>query len=237
MPHSSTTVMVNLTNYNNNNNNIPRYNDFWNIDIIHTNVVTFQTSPILIKTLCDIIDDKKNLGYTEIVFTDLSTHLRHKLYKVLCYLKLSFQKIKQNNVTNIKINNIDMCFTVPRDNIILNTRSPTKRRLLQEFFSSINQTNFYNLFSTHSQNDNINNYLFITPEKYITYCTIMNNYYGDYDTPYYATHNTDSNLAADNNNSNNIIKMELSNLIFDIKDNITDIMFKDIMEKLAELKF
>lgn len=213
-------------------NNIPRTDDFWNIDIINTNALTFENSPILMKTICDIIVEKKNNGFTEIIFTNLPSHLRNKLYHVLSYLKLPFQKNRFTAQTKIQLD-ISNCFSIPRHFNGYSIRSPTKRQLLYDFYNTLN-------LDTNQRFQDIN----ITSQQYITYCTIMNNYYGNnYYGDNYTNNYTDYNNINNNsnycfiNNNNSNIKMELSNLIFDIKDDITDIMFKNLMDKLAELKF
>lgn len=212
------------------NNNISRSDDFWNIDIINTNALTFENSPILMKTICDIIVEKKNNGFTEIIFNHLPSWFRNKLYRVLSYLDISFQKNRFNGQTDILID-ISNCFQISNFGVE-NIRSPTKRRLLYNFYNNLN-------LDTNQDFENFN----ITSQQYITYCTIMNNYYGDNYTDNYTNNNNTNYNNINNNrdyyfiNNNNNIKMELSNLIFDIKDDITDIMFKNLMDKLAELKF
>lgn len=213
---------------NNNNNNHQNYLD-WESTITNSDDYFYRFS-IVSKIICETFDYYHNLNYNVIIFTNLS--LVEKLIISHHSKKLNFifnQLPIQNN------NFFSLSFDISRLWII-----PDYRNNIPYLFH-----NFTNIFYEFYNNCDftINHYDFTLKVDLFTFTqfykilysisfydifnfTNINTFPTPFNTPNYCTYC--------NNNVKNI-KLQLSDLIFDIKHSITDLQYKNIMEKLSEI--
>jgi hypothetical protein len=223
----STAIIINL--------NEPRYNihtDDWTSCIIDQNDI-FYNHPTIFKIICNILNENRN--FTNIVFSNLNTCQRHNVYRTLSYFKFPWTKSVDSNGVNSIWADIQNCWIIPIQPFWHTIRSPTKKIALENLYNNITNRPL-------APNGDI----CVTMDEFVKYYIINNKYYGDYNfTPnIYNTdithssteqqpYNLNINLARLSDNTYK--KLQLSDMIFDIKDDITDLMFKTIMDKLAEL--
>jgi hypothetical protein len=234
---SPTTKYVNLNDNTYNPSQDNRGNpDLWTSYVIDTNDY-FNEMSTLSKTICNIFNveimNSPNTRY--VVFTNLQTNQRHLIYKTLSNLGIKFSKqYDLNNCPQISINIKLFCWVIPSNvHYIDNTR----REILTNFYANLNTNNGMDEFGN----------IYVTMQDFITLKKIVNrvvfragslNLHDDpivYRLPI-PPPNTDFTCAAGSSLSRlTTKKIELSDLIFDIKESIPDIMFKEMMETLAQI--
>ena len=185
----------------------------------HNNI--FYGEPRIFKIICEIFNQLTN--YTHILLTDLNRDQRHHVYRALSYFKFVWNKSVDSNGANTIEVNIENCWVIPYQPLWDIIRSPTKKIALENLYSSITNR-------TLSPSGD----LCVNMDDFVKYHIINNKYYSDTNyratLPYYI-----NNVAYTTLTDNTTKKLQLSDMIFDIKDDITDLMFKTIMDKLAEL--
>ena len=254
-PHNTKYVNLNLAPYNN--------ETLWYSHILDTND-TFHNMSLLSKTICDIFNYEiiNNPVNKYVIFSSLTSQQRHKIYLTLS--SFGFKFIKYTN-KDIGINIHAYCWLIPprvSPQVRNSQHNANRRESLDNIYAAtfeINADNFGNLYTTMENFilfKKINNHVTyrltgefgassyttpISPNPTIPNPTIPNPTI----TPALFLINSlrmpDDNNNNNNNNNNNKIstitekKIELSDMIFDIKDHITDMTFKTIMEKIAQI--
>jgi hypothetical protein len=175
----------------------------------HNNI--FYGEPRIFKIICEIFNQLTN--YTHIILTNLNRDQRHPVYRALSYFKFVWNKSVDSNGANTIEVNIENCWVIPYQPPWHIISSPTKKIALENLYSSITNR-------TLSPSGD----LCVNMDDFVKYHVINNKYYND-----------TNNLAYTTLTDNTTKKLQLSDMIFDIKDDITDLMFKTIMEKLSEL--
>lgn len=219
---SPSAIIINL--------NEPRYNilpNDWTSCITDQNDI-FYYEPKIFKIICNILNENRN--FTTIVFSNLNTRQRHHVYRTLSYFNFPWTKSVDSNGVNSIWADIQNCWVIPLQPIWHTIRSPTKKIALENLYNNITNR-------TLAPNGDI----CVTMDDFVKYYIINNKYYGDYnyntDTTHSSTEQPPSNININvvRRDDNITKKLQLCDMIFDIKDDITDLMFKTIMEKLAEL--
>ena len=216
MNPSATLINLNDTRYN----ILP---EDWTSCITDQNDI-FYYEPTILKIICNILN--QYIHFTTFVFSNLNTRQRHHVYYALSYFKFVWKKsVDSNGATTIWLD-FPYGWNIPSQPIWNTIRSPTKKLALENLYNSI--TNIRNA---------PNGDIYVNMDDFVKYHIINNKYYNDSNTFYRATPQYTTNNTLTNNTltDNTTKKLQLSDMIFDIKDDITDLMFKTIMDKLAEL--
>jgi hypothetical protein len=211
--------------------------DLWTSYITDPNDYCFNEMSTLSKTICNIFNyeimNSPNIRF--VVFTNLQTYKRHLIYKTLSNLGIVFSKqLDLNNCPQISINIKLFCWIIPSTvHYIDNTR----REIL---------TNFYANLNTNNGMDEFGNF-YVTMQDFITFKIIVNRVVFRYTERWTSNDDRSYRIPISPPNTHfrcapgpslstlTTKKIELSDLIFDIKESIPDIMFKDMMEKLAQI--
>ena len=212
------------------NLNSPLYNiltDDWTSCITDQNDILYN-HPTIFKIICNILNENKD--FTTIVFYYLNTHQRHNVYRTLSYFNFPWNKYVDSTGVNCIRAYIKNCWFIPRphNNIWRNIRSPTKKIALENLYNDISDE-FIDTTPTHTR------YIGVTMDDFVKYHIINNKYYDDTTHSSTEQRRYNININVVRRDDNITKKLQLSDMIFDIKDDITDLMFKTIMEKLAEL--
>ena len=223
MNPSATLINLNDTQYN----ILP---DDWTTYITNENDI-FCYEPTILKIICNILN--QNINFTTFVFSNLNTRQRHSVYSALSYLKLVWTKSVDSNGATTILLDFPYGWNIPSQPILNTIRSPTKKLAFENLYNSITNR-------THAPNGDI----YVNMYDFVKYHIINNKYYDDSNTFYRATPQyttlttntlTTNTLTTNTLTDNTTKKLQLCDMIFDIKDDITDLMFKTIMDKLAEL--
>lgn len=227
---NSTRLFVNL-----NDTNFNLSSTDWNSTVTNTNDI-FYMQPTIYKIICELFNWSSWSGIkTHAIFTHLNQYQRHIVYKTLSYFKFTWNKSNDAYGKTIWVE-IKDCWNIPSTILSHIIRSPTKRNSLQNLYRSLT-------LISHLPNGNI----IVTMDDFVKYHIINNKYYNDTGSNYTVINSRNLDITyTDNSIIDNFItdnsitdyttkKLQLSDMIFDIKDDITDLMFKTIMDKLAEL--
>ena len=220
-------------------NNIALHLCQWrNVQTREPDNLFFNRSNIFI-VLCNIIETQRRNNIIDvdpakyiIMFVNLNRAQRNCLYEELYKLNIPFTKLHTSfdNSTDVIIDIFDIwiikCFTS-----------------LPSWMSN-NETleNFYNNNINQQYHDyNNGNIIHISLTDYLKYCKLISQARiqrnDNYTRIERSTHiRVDDFVIINNRQINLAVKLELANLLFDIKEKITDCEYKDILEKLATIK-
>jgi hypothetical protein len=220
-------------------NNIALHLCQWrNVQTREPDNLFFNRSNIFI-VLCNIIETLKRnnvIGVTSakyiIRFVNLNIAQRNCLYEELYKLNIPFTKLHTSfdNLGDVIID-------------IFNTWTIKKFTSLPSWMST-NQTieNFYNN-TTYLYSDNYDyngNIIQVSLTNYLKYCKLISQeriQRNNNTRIQRSTHiRVDDFIIINNRQTNLVVKLEIANLLFDIKEKITDGEYKDILEKLATIK-
>lgn len=193
--------------------------------IVQDSNSTFHGFSYLIQHLLTIIDSITHCQFLTI--KGLTTEQRRDFYVELSEIGIRFIKYRyldhnSCNCTDISISIVNIWSfhdyrTTPRDAIYQYSIN-----IFNEFYTDVD--NSLNVITHANSNISISLKNFIKFKRiYADALAIYNNR-----RYYYYNINTNNNYL-----HNTKIKHQLADLIFDIKDNLTDAMYKDILEKIA----
>jgi len=203
--------------------------DNW-LNIVQNSNDFFHGFSYLIKDILTLIDN--NLPCHTFFFRSLSNIQISHFYNELSSLDIPFEKIHyfdNNNLccVDIKIKTFNI-WSIP------DIRAPepnfpsfsnyTISYILDTRINIFNQ--FYNNLDLYT--DLPNHYILVSLKNYIIFKRIYAEAHNS------ATINNSINNSI--NSTNYTIRNELADLIFDIKDNITDSIYKELLEKIAKIQ-
>ena len=201
--------------------------ELWNATVSDTTSVFHGYSSIM-ELVCKRIDD--NIGINdEIVLINLSTSQRNKIYRQLSEIGIRFIKNAPTKSISVLTYNI---WTIPQwaHSIYPFQNSPL---ILRNF------ENFYNTLSTDANIVPFNNTpqwhrIIVSMEQFFVLKKII--------TDARSIQTSQLNILFDCENTyisipdNMQKKLDISDLLFDIKEKITSGEYKELMEKLADIK-
>ena len=189
--------------------------------------------------MCNIIDAELNLStinnnITHIKFINLGTEKRHIVYKELSNLNIRFVKVPApNNINNIVID-ISAIWSINNYRI----------RPIPPYVTNYQPFINFNTYITNQYPQTNLPLIVVSMRDYLYYIRLM--------TTVQQTSNQTMRQTTQQTYSTSqvrppvttppplpitmIIKLEIADLIFDIKEKITDCEYKDILEKLATIK-
>ena len=201
-------------------------------NIVEDNNSIFHSFSYLILHLFTLIDSFYN--YSTLTFKGLPPDVINSFYQELYKVGINFTINRyyndiQNECTDIVINTFNI-WSIPDFRITPQLQIyQTAFNIFNAFYSSID-----NLSSTY--HTNYNRYIIVTMPDFIKFKRIYRHAYNS------ITINNDNiinnivnlpNQPPSIIQSNNDIKHQLADLIFDIKNDLSDAMYKDILEKIA----
>ena len=206
---------------------------------IHDPDSVFNSYSSIIELVCNFIDD--NIGMNEeIVLINLTSPQRNQIYRQLSEIGIRF--IKNNNPPKSISVSTHNVWTVP---FIPRHTSPHNYPI---YWNSIS-TDFYNqLRDTVTIYDRSTNNMVVTIEQFFEFKKNdrwsrnqhrLNSYtdstelFGFSDV---LVQNTVSHDTFEQETDNMQKKLDISDLLFDIKEKITSGQYKELMEKLADIK-
>jgi len=191
-------------------------------DLILDSSSIFYKCSYLIREICSIIDIRYVINNdTIIIFNNLTSIQRKDFYNELTDFGIKFNKSRYFNFDG---------------SIITQLRIPTYNiwciadyRFFPSRIYNLYPSQFDSLYNSLSNTNPVfGEFINVFMIDYIKFRRILKNATISYYT------NNNHNLI--NSNSNNIqIKYQLSDIIFDIKENLTDVVYKDIMEKISKI--
>lgn len=195
-------------------------------NIVQDSSSIFYTFSYLIQHLFSLINSVTPLFQTFII-KGLTVSQRRHFYIELSKIGINFTKTRyfdnnNNNCTDIQIS-IDG-WSVPDYRITPELAIYQHRiNIFNIFYSSIDTS-----FIRTAPNGNI----IVSLENFLKFKRIFTEAVSSYNM--YRYNNYYNNIIYTSNQlSNNNIKHQLADLIFDIKDNLSDLMYKEILEKIA----
>ena len=193
----------------------------------------YKDVPIVMRCIIHVINDFKTTHpfSTTLSVNDLNSQQRHILYKHLSEFNITWWKNNDTKSICININNI---WKIPQRN----SNYPIFIRNIQT------NIDLYNGFYDRVQYQTsafLTGWLIVSSNNFIRYRRMISICIERYNNSFrFVNHNNTNNILISNiipfsNNSKNTHKMELSNLIFDIKEKLTDSEYKTIMDTLANI--
>lgn len=218
---------TNTFHYTNFVNDIGTYDlTFWQSTPINYNSDVYKDVPNVIKTFIEVVNNiiNNNPYYIIISIDGLNTQQRHILYINLSEFNITWWKNTLTKSICININNI---WKIPER--FTNNNFPVYIRSIQSNITLYNS--FYDRVP-YNTNPYLPRWYIVSSNNFVRHRRML-----DICIIRYHSHLSNNiiitNINPFTNNSNN--KIELSNLIFDIKLKLTDQEYKTIMEKISIL--
>lgn len=195
-------------------------------NIVQDSGSIFYTFSYLIQHLFSLINSVTPLCQTFII-KGLTVPQRRHFYIELSKIGINFTKTRyfdnnNNNCTDIQIS-IDG-WSVPDYRITPELAIYQHRiNIFNIFYSSIDTS-----FIRTAPNGNI----IVSLENFLKFKRIFTEAVSSYNLHRYSNYNNNI-IYTSNQLSNNNIKHQLADLIFDVKDNLSDFMYKEILEKIS----